>query len=131
MPARAMALTASRKSAAPSSLTRSTPARLADEDHLVHRHLQRVRVPPEVDADGVADRDDVHPDPVDDPGDLVVPGDDADDLAAVALHLLQRRDGDLRVLGVHGTSSGWSSVRPATPRAARARRPRPRRRPAP
>jgi predicted aconitase len=42
----------------------AAPHRPGDGDHLVHRDLEGVRLPPEVRADRVADRDDVHPGPV-------------------------------------------------------------------
>jgi hypothetical protein len=53
---------------------------------------------PEIDADRVSDRDDIHPGAVGDARDLVVPGDHADALSPRALHLAKRRDRDL---GLH------------------------------
>ena len=64
---------------------------------------------PQIDADRVSDRDDVHPGAVGDARDLVVPGDHADALAPRALHLEQRGQRDL---GLHQNFStqGRSSI---------------------
>ena len=72
----------------------AAPHRLADDDHLVHRHFQQIRLAPQIDADGIADRDDIDARAVDDLRELVVPDDHADDLATVALHLLEGGDDD-------------------------------------
>src|SRR5712691_9045993 len=53
---------------------------------------------PQIDPDRIPHRDDVHAGAVSDARELIVPGDHADALAAVALHLLERRNGDL---GLH------------------------------
>ena len=76
---------------------RVTPRRTAlqHDQHLVDRDFERIGVAPQIDADGIADRDEIHAGAVGDPRDLVVPGDDADALLPVALHLLQRGNGDL------------------------------------
>src|SRR6266508_2068938 len=72
--------------------------RLADHQHLFHGDFERIGVAPQIDADRVADRDEIDPGAVGDAGELVVPGDHADALSAVALHLLKRGNGHL---GLH------------------------------
>ena len=54
---------------------------------------------PQIDADRIADRDEIDAGAVGDARDRRVPGDHADALLAVALHLLKRGDGDF---GGHG-----------------------------
>lgn len=71
------------------------PHRLGDHDHLVHGDLQRVWLAPQIDAHRIAHRDDIHPGAIDNLGNLVIPGNDADDFLAVALHLVKRGNGDL------------------------------------
>ena len=56
--------------------------RLAHDDHLIHRHLEWVRLAPQVDSDGVTHRNHFHACTIDDPRHLVVPCHHADDLAA-------------------------------------------------
>src|SRR6266498_2302637 len=56
------------------------------------RRQEDRRVPPEIHADGIAHRYQIHSGAVRDSRHLGVPGDHADDLPAVALHLLKRRN---------------------------------------
>src|SRR6266704_3092870 len=67
----------------------------AADQHLVDGYFPVRRVPPEIETDRVAHRDQVHAGAVRDPRDLGVPGDHADDLASVALHLLESRNRQL------------------------------------
>src|SRR5712691_437713 len=63
---------------------------LAADQHFVDGHFRVRRVSPEIHADGVAHRYEIHPGAVGDLRDLAVPSDHADDLAPVALHFLKR-----------------------------------------
>jgi hypothetical protein len=72
----------------------AAPHGAAGEQHLIERDVEIARLPPEVDPDGVAHRDDVHAGAVHDLRHLVVVDHHRDDLPPVALHLLQRRDDD-------------------------------------
>ena len=67
---------------------------LADEQHLLERHLELAALPPHVGADRIADRDDVDARAIDDLRHLVVVDDDRDDFSAFALHRLKRGDRD-------------------------------------
>ena len=78
----------------------AAPHGFADEDHLFHGDFQRRRVAPQIDAHSVANGDDLDAGSIDDLRDLIIPGNDADDLARLALHLLQRRYGDFGVGGI-------------------------------
>src|SRR4029077_14364856 len=69
--------------------------RLAADQHLVERDLDDFVAAPQIDADRIADRDEIDAGAVGDARDLIIPGDDADAFLAVALHLLQRGDGHL------------------------------------
>ncbi len=75
--------------------------RLAADQHLVHRDFERIVVAPQIDADRIADRDEIDAGAVGDARDLIIPGDDADALLALALHLRPARE--------------WSSWRPCCP----------------
>ena len=77
-----------RKIAADQRPLDAAPHRLADHDHFLHRDLERIRMTPQIDADGIADRHDFDAGAVNDLRHLVIPGDYADDLFAIALHLL-------------------------------------------
>ena len=79
---------------------RTAAHRFADDEHFVHGDFERSGMPPQIDADGVSDRDDLHSNAIRNLGDLEVPGDDADDLSAIAFHLLQGGYGDF----IHSTS---------------------------
>jgi hypothetical protein len=83
----------------------AAPDRFADDDHFFHRHFERRGVAPQIDAHRVTDGDDVDAGAVDDLRNLVIPGDDADDLFAVALHLLKLRDRNGGIFGIHGEGS--------------------------
>src|SRR5881398_696324 len=67
--------------------SRSEAPGFADNQHFLDGYFRVCRVPPEIQADGVAHRYEIHPGAIRDPRDLGVPGDHADDLATVALHL--------------------------------------------
>ena len=58
----------------------------------------------QIDADGVADGNDFDAGAVHDLRDLIIPGDDSDDLLAVALHLLQCWNGDCLIGRLHSVS---------------------------
>ena len=79
---------------------RSVPRahRLAADQHLVERDVEHVVAAPQIDADRIADRDEIEAGAVGDARDLIIPGDDADALFAVALHLLQRGNGHLSAM---------------------------------
>ena len=66
----------------------AAPHGLADDEHLVDAHVERIGAGPQVDAHAVADRDEIDTRAIDDLCDVTVPCDHADDLAAVALHSL-------------------------------------------
>src|SRR5580704_4013978 len=108
-PARTSARTTSGKSAAASTLIMSAPPscirrdaaasalsmpcctaphRLAADQHLVERDFEHFVAAPQIDADRIADRDEIDAGAVGDARDLIIPGDDADALFAGALHLL-------------------------------------------
>src|SRR5467141_3590374 len=80
-----------RKIAAQERALDAAAHRLAYDEHLVEGDLAFLPAP-KVDADGVAHGDEVHAGAVRDLGDLVIPGDDRDDLFPLALHLLQARE---------------------------------------
>ena len=64
--------------------------RLAADQHLVERDLEHLGAAPQIDADRIPDRHEIESGAVGDARELIIPGDDADALFAVALHLLQR-----------------------------------------
>src|SRR5712692_766113 len=84
--------------AAHQSALRAAAHGLAADQHLVHRDFSVRRVSPEIHADGIAHRYEIHPGAVGDLRDLVVPGDHSDDFSPVALHFLERGN---RYLGLH------------------------------
>src|SRR3989442_14756203 len=70
----------------------------AANQHLVHGDFRVRCVPPKIHADGITHRYEIHSGAVRDLRDLVVPGDDPDDLSPFALHFLERGN---RYLGLH------------------------------
>src|SRR5437867_2829142 len=71
----------------------SAPAHgFANDEHFVHGDFEWGGMSPQIDADGVSDRDDLHSSAIRNLGDLEVPGDDADDLSSVPFHRLKRRN---------------------------------------
>src|SRR5487761_1998132 len=80
---------------------RSTPRRLAADQHFVERDFDHLGPAPQIDADRIADRDEIESGAVGDARELIVPGDDDDALFSLALHLLERGNGDL---GGHAAS---------------------------
>ena len=79
----------------------AAPHRLAADQDLFERDLERIGMAPQINAHGIAHGKKIGAGALGDPRDLVVPGDEADAFLAVALHLLQRGDGD-RLVGRHG-----------------------------
>src|SRR5262249_58870850 len=77
------------------------PHRLAAHEDLIERDFERVGMAPKIDANGVADRDEINAGALGNARDLVVPGDHADALLAVALQLLQGGDGDRGIARRH------------------------------
>ena len=57
----------------------AAPHGLAADQHLLERDLERIGVAPQIDADGIADRDEIDPGAVGDLRELIIPRDDADD----------------------------------------------------
>ena len=82
---------------------RSTPRRTALQQTRISSSVTSSGLawPHRLTPDRIADRNEIGAGALGDPRDLVVPGDEADALLAVALHLLQRGDGD-RLVGRHG-----------------------------
>ena len=67
----------------------AAPHRLAADQHFLERDIEHVGAAPEIDADRVADRDEIEACAVGNAGDLIIPGNDADALVPLPLHLLQ------------------------------------------
>jgi hypothetical protein len=68
---------------------------LADDKYLFQRDFERVGMTPQIDTDRVSHGNELHAGAIRNPGNLIIPGDDANALLSVALHLLERKNGGL------------------------------------
>src|SRR5262249_15594631 len=75
----------------------AAPDRFAADQHFLKRDVEHIGSAPEIDADRVADRNEIEAGAIGDAGNLIVPGNEADAFLPVPLHLLQVGNCDLVV----------------------------------
>src|SRR5262249_51556511 len=73
----------------------AAPDRLAADQHFLERNVEHVGPAPKIDADGVANRDEIEAGAIGDAHDLIIPGDEADTFLPLPLHLLKVGNCDL------------------------------------